>query len=105
MDAEIKVARWSLAVVKVDTDAVYAGRHGERDVKMCFVLRSLTSPVVPDPLLRKAPGVRAKRTKHRLQRFMMSKPAPQPNSSEIPDPNKALGITKTNLSLPGEQIA
>lgn len=85
-DAEIQSsALVPRGVVKVDTDAVYAGRHGERDVKVCFVLRSLDVACEYQILLRKAQGVRAKRTKHRLQRFMMSKPAPQPNSSEIPD--------------------
>ena len=84
-----RVARWSLAgVVKVDADAVYAGRHRERDVKVGLVLRTLDvaceHQICGFPAEQRPQGASAKRrTKHRLQRFMMSKPAPQPNSSEM----------------------
>jgi hypothetical protein len=63
-DAEIQgSALVSPGVVKVDADAVYAGRHGERDVKVCLVLRSLDVACEYQILLRNAPGGKRKKDK------------------------------------------
>ena len=65
-DAEIQgSALVSRSVVKVDADAVYARRHGERDVQVCFVLRSLDVACEYQILLRNAPG--SKRQKDKAQ--------------------------------------
>jgi hypothetical protein len=63
-DAEIQgSALVSRGVVKVDADAVDAGRHSERDVKVCFVLRSLDVSREYQILLRNAPGGKRKKDK------------------------------------------
>jgi hypothetical protein len=63
-DAEIQSsALIPRGVVKVDADAVDAGRDSKRDVKVCLMLRSLDVACEYQILLRKAPGGKSKKDK------------------------------------------
>jgi hypothetical protein len=53
----------SSSVLKVDADTVYARRHGEWDVKVRLVLRSLDVAREYQTLLRNAPGGKRKKDK------------------------------------------